>query len=199
MAQVCPSLSCTSLQRRSLISSTDQMEQPRISTSLLSPGLSSSPGGGGAEGEDHNAQLEMFHVCFPVGEKFRSHHSSAPASARPNSAARRGAREPEGRGSLRTWWASPCWPGLPPLWPPWCPRNLPPGSELACRMRFSSPGKETGGAHISREGWKQLVEQRGCNLLPERACSTGKLLETLPQSLCPSDGTQVRIANVQLV
>lgn len=69
MAQVCPSLSCTSLQRRSLISSTDQMEQPRISTSLLSPGLSSSPGGGGAEGEDHNAQLEMFHVCFPVGEK----------------------------------------------------------------------------------------------------------------------------------
>lgn len=44
--QLCPSLSCTSLQRRCLISSTAQMEQPRISTSLRSPGLSSSPGGG---------------------------------------------------------------------------------------------------------------------------------------------------------
>lgn len=42
--QVCASLSCTSFQRRSLISSTDQMEQPRISTSLLSPDVSSSPG-----------------------------------------------------------------------------------------------------------------------------------------------------------
>lgn len=42
MLHVCASLS-SSLHRCSLISSTDQIEQPRISTSLLSPELSSSP------------------------------------------------------------------------------------------------------------------------------------------------------------
>ena len=53
MLQGTPSLSCTSLQRCSLISSTDHMEHPRISTSLLSPDLRSSPWyGGRGEGED---------------------------------------------------------------------------------------------------------------------------------------------------
>lgn len=68
MLLVCPSLSCTSLQRRSLINSTAQIEQPRISTSLLSPGLSSSPGSGGAEGGDNNTRLETLPVCSLAGK-----------------------------------------------------------------------------------------------------------------------------------
>lgn len=43
MLHVCWSFSCTSLQKWSLISSTHQIEQPRISTSFLSPEVSSSP------------------------------------------------------------------------------------------------------------------------------------------------------------
>lgn len=68
-----------------------------------------------------------------------SHHSSVPASAHQNTAVLQGRREPGEPCSQQTWWADRCWWCLPLLWPPWCPRGLPPGSELAYRMRLSSP------------------------------------------------------------
>lgn len=68
-----------------------------------------------------------------------SHHSSAPASAHQSTAVLQGRREPGEPCSQQTWWADRCWWCLPLLWPPWCPRGLPPGSELAYRMRLSSP------------------------------------------------------------
>lgn len=60
MLHVCASLSSSSLHRCSLISSTDQMEQPRISTSLLSPELSSSPKRNGRQKKQTLIQTEGF-------------------------------------------------------------------------------------------------------------------------------------------
>lgn len=89
--------------------------------------------------EAWNVKFFTERFLCPTSTCLLSHRSSVPASEHRSTAALQGRREPGEPYSQQTWWADRCWWCLPLLWPPWCPRGLPPGSELVCRMRLSSP------------------------------------------------------------